>query len=347
MNKLKSISNGKSEYVEVFANANLGAFGLLLPKNTFAGVSLDGKTEQAIAAVLKNVSFGSLNIVSSAAGVMFGSVEDGFGIKAHLKEIESRTKIEAFDKDGKPLRASDGAFAILGLNPAETIVKAKDSRDPSTSVSAQPGVNISQLVKALLASLKEEDENASNPNESGDKSALDPIELVKSLAGTIGGTMGLVYKPDNRLEEKLFASQKPWIANDSEFCWYFSGNPPRSEGIHHGTAFLQLSRMVAKLKVTTTIKTDFGTKADFVHKFVTELDVNHPSIPTTPILSDLSSPQSIPIVVPASDVKKLLNVDDSGLKKLIEMKDGLVAFGSKKQVISKGSLIKLLGLSAI
>ena len=75
------------------------------------------------------------------------------------------------------------------------------------------------------------------------------------------------------------------------------------------------------------------------------LEVNHPEKPKTPQLSDLSSPATIPIVVPREDVRKLLAIEDDELKALISKGD-LVAFGAGKKRITKGSLLDLLGLTA-
>ena len=71
-------------------------------------------------------------------------------------------------------------------------------------------------------------------------------------------------------------------------------------------------------------------------------DIHQPKAPKTPIISDFNNTDSIPLMVPRSDVKTLLGIDDPELEGLITSGE-LAAFGGGKQ-ITKGSLIDLLGL---
>jgi hypothetical protein len=74
-----------------------------------------------------------------------------------------------------------------------------------------------------------------------------------------------------------------------------------------------------------------------------------PPPPSTPQITDFSNLNQLPPVIPWSDVKDLLGLkgstSDEELNTLIKY-NGLVAFGKDKKHITRGSLLRLLGVES-
>ena len=180
------------------------------------------------------------------------------------------------------------------------------------------------------------------PNVSGILSAVGGGGPIGGVISALGLTLAPLFKPRPKILQKTFR------ASASEFGWYLrSDGQAQQEGVHHTAAVLQVSRDVDKLEVIVEQISDWkkGGVDNQKIPLTKILKVNHPQKPNTPQLSDLSSPTTIPIVVPREDVRKLFGIKDVELEALISDKGPLVAFGAGKKRITKGSLLDLLGLS--
>lgn len=101
--------------------------------------------------------------------------------------------------------------------------------------------------------------------------------------------------------------------------------------------------MAHSLDVEVYLASDWKNHVNRIEVFRKTLEVHHPATPSTPVITDFTDTDRIPIVVPRGDVKKLLSVTDAELDELIRA-EKLVAFGAAAEHVTKGSLISLLGL---
>ena len=303
------------EKVDLFVDANLGGFGLLLVKQ-FGSVNIDDAFADAIKQVLGKFSFPVLNIVSSASGKLVKKDKNDLKVESWLEEMETRVTLKAFGSDGTQLQGQPGDVSkpleVLGLLPSET--KSSEPEEPPIQMA---------------------------PNVSGILSAVGGGGPIRGVISALGLTLAPLFKPKPKILQKTFR------ASASEFGWYLrSDDQAQQEGVHYTAAVLQVSRDVDKLEVVVEQISDWkkGGVDNQKIPLTKTLKMSHPRVPTTPQLSDLSSPATIPIVVPREDVRKLLAITDEELEALIS--DGpLVAFGAGKKRITKGSLVSLLGLS--
>ncbi len=331
---VETAAESKEHYVNVYSTSNLGVFGLLLPPNSFTGVSLGESVSDAISIILKHFSFTSLNIMAGVAGRLVGTQASGYAVKQKLKEVEIRTIIKAFKKPKvgprSPLDPKDGAFTILGLNPSKTLTEEETLAPSAITYSGNPSLDLSALLKALFAiGAVTQDERS----------------LLSSISAALGGSLGLSFGSEDTPKVRHRIARKAWIASPSEFAWYYhSVNDHKAEGLLNGTAFLQINKDVDELDVRTEIRADWGKNADFENVFEETLRVIHPPVPKTPILSDLTSSDRMPIVLPRHDVSKLLGISNEELQSLLDdpSEKGLRAFGAKQKYVTKGSLARLL-----
>lgn len=303
--------------VDQYVDVNLGVFGLLQPK-LFGGAAIGDKAASAISLVLEHFSFPVLNVLFSASGRLREKDRNDLKVETRLDEMEVRIKVVPLKKDDGPIDLDrsqpSNALEVLGVFPFESEVAEPE----------HPRFQVTPNVSSLL-------------------SAIPADAVLGPLTGIISG-LGLavapLFRPKFRILEKAF------VADINEFGWYRQSHEKvQQEGPHYGAAFLQVKREVRKLSVTASLATDWkgGDVDNQLDEITTVIEVKHPEPPKTPLLSDLRSPATIPLVVPREDVKKLLSVDDGELDELI--KGGrLDAFGANKKQITKGSLLKLLGL---
>ena len=303
------------EKVDLFVDASLGGFGLLLVQQ-FGSVNIDYAFADVIKQVLGKFSFPVLNIVSSASGKLTTKDKNDLKVESWLEEMETRVTLKAYGSDGTQLQGQPGDVSkpleILGLLPSET--KSSEPEEPPIQMTP----NVSSILSAV---------GGGGP--------------IAGVISALGLTLAPLFKPKPKILQKTFR------ASANEFGWYLrSDDQVQQEGVHYTAAVLQVSRDVDKLDVVVEHISDWkkGGVDNQNIPLTKTLKVIHPAVPDTPQLSDLSSPTTIPIVVPREDVRKLLAITDGELGTLIS--DGLlVAFGAGKKRITKGSLVGLLGLS--
>ena len=317
----KTVAAERDERVDIYFDCNLGVFGLLRPER-FAGVATGDKVTEAISAILKEVSFPSLNIVFSATGRLLERGKRAMKLGALLQEAELRVTVEPLDQNGNEVKFEAPArpLKILGLEPSET-----EALKFVPDIGAIPDIP-SPLVGVI----------------SGIESLLGFGSSLSKIASSFLGS----GSSDEPPQPSFVLLEAATIAKANEFAFYLRSKADQlKDGTHFGVAFLQLSRKVTKLRVRATLATDWqGTRIkNQIEDFEVILDVNHPRIPQTPSITDFTATSSIPIVVPRDDVKTLLSIEDAELDELIKTKR-LVSFGKESKHITKGSLINLLGL---
>jgi hypothetical protein len=297
------------EKVDLHCEVNLGVFGLVRPDN-LAGLATGDKATEAVGLVLKEFTFPSLNIVFAASARLRERDHNDLKVETQLDEMELRVVLTPLDVAGKPI--ADGAkCSLLGVDPYGT-----------TAAKVEPPFQVAPNVSSILTAIP---------------------SIPSALTGIVSGlglSFGSVMKPSFPITSKAF------LAGPREFGWYLKSNETeQKEGVHYGTAFLQLSRSVAKLQVQLTLGSDWkGGSVDNQSEptLTTILEVKHPAPPETPQITDFTSPDSLPLVIPRDDVKKLLAIDDAEFAVLVSQKR-LDAFGSgDAQVVTKGSLLALL-----
>ena len=166
-------------------------------------------------------------------------------------------------------------------------------------------------------------------------------ELGSALSG-IGSAVGGLFNEDPP-EPRFPITEKAGVASHREFSWYLrSKETEQQEGTHAGAVFLQMSRQITRMTIKGHLAVDWDGAENEVDDINITLDVHQPEVPKTPIISDFTSTAGIPLMVPRTDVKTLLGIEDAELTSLIAAGD-LTAFGNDQQ-ITKGSLTNLLGL---
>ena len=150
---------------------------------------------------------------------------------------------------------------------------------------------------------------------------------------------------DNAPKVRFPIIEKSTITGINSVSWYLrSINENKIDGTHFGSIFLQLRRDVKKLLVTSTLYSDWNKKDKFpniIESFSTILDVFYPPVPSTPILTDFSSVEDIPLLIPRDDIRSFMQISNSELDQLISKKL-LTAFGEGNKVITRKSLLDLL-----
>lgn len=264
-----------------------------------------------MSAILREFTFPSLNIVFAASARLREKDHNDLRVETKLDEMELRVAITPLDKEDKPI-AGKTKCEILGLHPFET-----------KAAKVEPPFQMASNVSSILAA-------------------------IPGIPGAISGVVsGLGLSFGSLLKPKIPILDKAFLAGGSEFGWYLKSNEQeQKEGVHHGVAFLQMARTVAKLKVQVVLGSDWkgGGVDNQSENFVKTLTVRHPDPPATPQITDFTSSESLSLVIPRDDVKTLLNIDDAAFDALVESKR-LVAFRTAdKCVVTKGSLITLLGV---
>jgi len=291
------------EKVDLYADVNLGVFGLIRPDKS-GGIALEAASE-AVSMILKKYSFPSLNVVFSASARLRRKDRNDFKVETRLEEMELRISIRALDARNRIVKAP-GRVLVLGLYPFKTEASEQDPL-------LQMKPNLSKILSAL----------PSIP------------EAVLGIITNLGLSFGKIFAPGFPVLDKAF------LASDTEFGWYKkSAGQRQQEGIHYGVAFLQVSRKVRKLEVEYALATDWkggGVDSLLEPLDVRVLEVHHPPIPKTPQLTDFTGPESLPLVVPRNDAKTLLGVGDKELDALI----GPDQIAGPN--IGQGTLLRLLG----
>jgi hypothetical protein len=310
----------ESEKVDFHIDVNWGNFGILRPE-LFTYIAASEKVMEVTKFVLKQYCFPSLHVTFSSSGRLIQKDQETLNIDARLKQMEVRFKINGFKKTEKSgsdelSESPDDRCTVLGIYPFES------NMDQLGHPICIP-VDISSLLAANQESLSES------------------AGLLSSL--------GLTFVPQLNLKFPLL--EKAFLAQSREFGWYLNTqNKDQREGIHYGMAFLQVHRDVSRLKIEYSYRMDWegyginvivGTKEK-------SLMVLPPSPPNTPQLTDFSNIDSLPPIIPWSDVKDLLGLKGSSstdeMNTLIQC-NRLVAFGKDNKHITKGSLLQLLGLN--
>jgi hypothetical protein len=301
--KRRRVMQGR-EKVDLYADVNLGVFGLLHP-DKFSGIATRKEAGKAVSMVLKKYSFPSLNVVFSASGRLRRKDRNDLKVETRLEEMELRLTVRAMDARDRIIKAP-GRLQVLGLYPYKT-----EATEQDPFLQLKP--NLSKILSVL----------PSIP------------EAVVGIIANLGLSFGKIFAPGFPVLDKAF------LASETEFGWYKrSGGERQQEGLHFGVAFLQVSRKVHKLEVEYALATDWkggGVDSLLEPLEIQVLDVHHPPIPKTPQLVDFSSLERIPLVVPRSDAKTLLGVDDKELDTLIGPEH--VA----GPTIGQGTLLRLLG----
>lgn len=341
MNKNQKNNQTENEaIVDVYADFNLDTFGLLLPER-FTGVAT-GHLTKGISKILEHFSFPSLNILFSASGrlVPIPNPRNQDYLREQIDELQNRVTLEAYDKDDNKL--STDHVSILGLNPSELEVVTKTREGRDTSNAFEYKLDISAILREIAKLEPETDENEDFP--------IGAIAMVASAAAqglklAFGGK-----KKDDKPKKITQITQMASITGANSFSWYMhSFGEIKKDGLHYGTAFLQVSRKVSYLKVKAEVHVDWAyikgisNVPSTTSNFEKKIPVYHTQPPKTAVTTDFTSANSIPIVIPRNDIKGLLNIDDQDLDLLIK-DNKLMAFGKEQQHISKGSLIKLLDL---
>jgi hypothetical protein len=237
--------------VDLHADVNLGEFGLLIA-NRFSGPA---SSREAIVRVLGEYSFPRLNVVFSASSRLLDRDENDLEVGARLEEMEMRLVVESLDAGGRPLDPARGLRPeVLGLYPFE-----------SRSAEREAPVRIAPRLTSIL----------------------DAVEGVPpGLSGVLSG-LGLTFA--SLLGPAFPTVHKAFMAGPDEFGWYVrSREDAPAEGLHYGTAFLQIHRKVAGIRVHGTLATDWagGGVDNQICRLRTDLEVPHPPTPETPILVD-------------------------------------------------------------
>ncbi|MEM7482361.1 MAG: hypothetical protein AAF481_14385 [Acidobacteriota bacterium] len=272
--------------------------------NGFSGAALGDKTTEALSAVLKNFSFPSLNLAFAASARLRPRSSTSMVTGTKLQEMELRVILEALEQTDGPA-PPDG----------EPLIKI---------LGLEPSETLARVIE-------ERPEDGFRPSSTS---------LGYSSKGR-SYNLSYTYVPRRR----TIQLEKATLAAPDEFGWYLrSSGAEQKEGLHYGTAFLQLSRKVKRLRVKVGLASDWTNGVpNQIEDFTIDLGVHHPPIPKTPQLTDVTDMRSLPIVIPRDDIKTLLAITDEELSRLISNKD-LRAFGSEGKLITKGSLSRLLGL---
>ncbi len=337
----KNNARDNKAIVDVYADFNLDTFGLLLPER-FTGVA-SGNLTKGISKILEYFSFPSLNILFSASGQLtrINNKKNQDYLKEQIDELQNRISIEAYDKNDNML--STDHVSILGLNPSETEVTTATSEGGGSTTNAfQYKPNISAILKEIAA-LESDDE---------DNHAF-PVAAVAMVASAAAQGLQLAFggkKKNDKPKKTVQITQMASITGANSFSWYMhSLDNVKKDGLHYGTAFLQVSRKVSYLKVKAQVHVDWvyidgiSNVPSTTSNFEKKIPVYHTDPPKTALTTDFTSADSIPIVIPRNDIKGLLNIEDQDLDNLIK-DNKLLAFGKEQKHISKGSLIKLLDL---
>ncbi len=333
----------KNEFSSIYADSNLDAFGLLIPER-FTGAATD-KINQGIVKILEHFSFPSLNLVFSVAGKLAKHPKNPTKVlvlRALLNNFENRVSIKPLDQDGREL--SRKSLSILGLEPSATEVRTETTEaqgHSSTSWEYKP--DISAIIDKII-------EIEKDPAKSHERIPIAAIGMVASVAAK-GLQLAFGSKKKQRRPKKTTEiTQMASLESAHEFAWYLNSfGEVFKDGIHHGSAFLQVSKDVKYIEVTATVKVGWkyqnkiSTFPHETHEFKKRIPVYHTKPPKTALITDFTSPSSIPIVIPRKDVRKLLSIEDVELEALIKQ-GKLNAYGENKSVITKGSLIDLLGI---
>ncbi|MEO1337293.1 MAG: hypothetical protein AAFV29_16745, partial [Myxococcota bacterium] len=315
---------------------------LLLPER-FTGISTT-PVAAGVAKILEYFSFPSLNVVFSAAGRLVPVSDQDLLLKGLLDELETRLTLQPLDKDGKKMPLE--SLSILGLEPSATEVRSEEEDGGGrTSMQFEYKPNISAIFDTIKQLSDPSDPPTSEPN----PASAAAIAAVASAAAQ-GLQLAFGGRKDSKVKTVRRITQMASLASHREFAWYMrSFGDIKKDGVHFGTAFLQVSREVESIDVNIELKSDWAhvkKVANFpnqIKKLTKRIPVHHAPAPKTPILTDFASTSSIPIVVPRADVQNLLQIEDDELQDLIDSGQ-LKAFGEKKKHITKGSLVSLLDL---
>ena len=194
------------EKVDLFVDANLGGFGLLLVKQ-FGSVNIDDAFADAIKQVLGKFSFPVLNIVSSASGKLIEKGKSKAKVATWLEEMETRVTLKAYGSDGTT--ELQGQLEVLGLLPSET--KAGEPGEPPIQMTP----NIPSILSAV-----------GGP-------ALGAAGPIGGVISALGLTLAPLFKPRPKILQKTF------LASANEFGWYLSSdNDVQQEGVHYTAAVL-------------------------------------------------------------------------------------------------------------
>jgi hypothetical protein len=236
--------------LDLHADVNLGEFGLLVP-NRFIGPAA---SRDAIVRVLGEYSFPRLNVVFSASARLLDRDPNDLEAATRLEEMELRFVLEPRDAQDRPIAAGGSpALEVLGLYPFESRASA-----------GEPPVTLVPRVSTILGA----------------------VGIPSTLSGVVSG-LGLTFR--SLLSPRFPPMGKAFMAGPDEFGWYLrSDKETTSEGLHYGTAFLQVRRAVARIRVHGTLATDWsgGGVDNQLCQLRADLRVPHPPTPETPILPD-------------------------------------------------------------
>lgn len=295
--------------VDLYVGVNVGIFGLVLP-DKFVGAAAGEEASAAVSLVLKHYSFPTLNFTFSASGRLNPKGSDELKIATTLEEIEMRVKLHALDAKGM-LLDDPAALAVLGLYPDDTTATTHESP-------LQFAPNLAGLAGALPG-------------------------VGTALSGVISA-LGVTVP--RLIPQRFPITDKAFYAGPCEFGWYArSDQEKQKEGLRYGASVLQVSRLVAAIRADITVATDWRKDVTpQMLKLSSTIAINHPELPKSPQLVDLQSPESLPLTISRDDVMSLLDVSSAELDALIDSGE-LKAFGSGRRRVSKGSVLRLLGLS--
>ena len=197
----------------------------------------------------------------------------------------------------------------------------------TTSAEEDPPVQVSPDVGSILA-------------------AFTGSATVKNIVSGLGVAVTPLFKPRPRVLHKAFMASHT-NTFPKEFGWYRRAAEDASqEGVHYAAAVLQVNREKVKaLDVAMTMTSDWvkGNVDNQEAKLNGKIELSYPTVPKTPSLALARSARELPIVLEKAQVRDILGIDENELAVLIK-NSGLVAFGADKQRISKGSLLKILGI---
>ncbi len=344
--------------VDMYVDANLGVFGRVFPKDAFAILNNGDTVSSAVSALLTAVTFPTLNIVFSAAGKLRERSRKSLKDDIRLQEMEMRVEIAPLDKDGKLIVQGEDEVApvrVLGIDPFKTkairVVETEDGKFITPSADGnklQFEPDIANVASTLLKA-------------AGGALPIPGAGAVAggaaALLGAAGPKLGLsfdLFGGADKPKVRLPVVEKSTIASRTEFAWYMRSLDAKTvgegqtevllaDGTQFGSAFLQLRRDVAKLRVNMLLATDWKNSIPnlFEEESVT-LQVFHPPVPKTPQLTDFSSTSDIRLMVPTREVQEFLGVDEEEVAAMITAGE-LVAFGKEQAAVTRSSLLKLIG----
>jgi len=301
-------SRGRAK-VDLYADANLGAFGLLVPAE-FEGMAA-GKA--AIRAVLEHFFFPQLDVVFSASARLLRKDRNDLVVKARLEELETRVTLEALDERDQPV--ADG-LEVLAIFPHDARAAREESR-----------VEVKPNVAGLL-------------------SVLPGHELAVGVVAGLGLAFGSLVRPRTTVTRKAFLAgtgEFGWYVaaggdQQPEGVHYGAAVLQARRG--------RVKRIKVELVVASDWK---GRRVDNqIHTVTKLLDVHEPKVPDTPTVAPPGA-RDIPVVMTGKRVRELLGVDAARLRELVEgSPPRLVAFAAgddpDQWVVTGGSFLTLVGM---